>query len=414
MRILLLNQFFWPDSAATGQLLTDLASAMADQGHDVTVICGPNGYVEVPAGSVPPPVDILRTPGLRFSRGIVSRILSYASFGLAAIWYSLRIPKPDLVLSMTTPPLLSLVGWMLQHLRGSKHFIWEMDLYPEVANDLNVLRSDSWLSRLIGKVSSSSRCNADGVIVLGECMRDRLLSAGVPRRKIRIAENWADGQTIYPSPYRTSAHLKVMYSGNLGMAHDIDTIAGAIGALSGDDRFRFTFVGGGARSKELQAKCEESQWSSVAFLPYQSRERLAESLCSGDIGLVTLNASCSGSVVPSKVYSLMAAGRPVLFIGPASATPARTIERFQCGWHVENGDVEGLTALLQVLAASPSLVRQAGERARAAFLQNFDLPVGVARLMDLLGLDSEPPYTVDLDDTAAKCKTEENPKWGSV
>ena len=106
----------------------------------------------------------------------------------------------------------------------------------------------------------------------------------------------------------------------------------------------------------------------------------------GDIGLVTQQNACSGAVVPSKVYGLLAAGRPILFIGPADATPAAIIHRYRCGWHIECGDVDGLVELLAQLSAQPELVRAAGQRARETLLAHYDRPLGVARICDILGL----------------------------
>lgn len=386
MKVLLVNQFFWPDLAATSQILTEFAHYLGEQGHEVYVICGPNGYAVPSAESMPPPVEIIRTPSLVFSRGASARVLSYMSFALASVWYGFRVPKPDLVVTLTTPPLLSLVGTLLRTLRRSRHFIWEMDVYPDVAVDLGVLKPGSWLTRVIGQLADFARMKADGIIVLGECMHDRLIARGVPASKLHLAENWADGNLVRPVPPRNDGKLCVLYSGNLGLAHDVDTITGAMERLKTDDRFRFVFLGAGMRRKPLEQWCTESRLDFVEFLPYQSRERLSQSLGSGDIGLVTLLPACTGSVVPSKTYALMAAARPILFIGSSTAMPARIIERFDCGWQIDAGDVDGLIVLLERLANHPAVVSEAGQRARQAFLQHYDFPTSASRLTRALGI----------------------------
>jgi len=114
------------------------------------------------------------------------------------------------------------------------------------------------------------------------------------------------------------------------------------------------------------------------------RESLSENLSLGDVGLVTQNERCCGSVVPSKVYGLLAAGRPILFIGPEQATPARIIRKFNCGWNVPVGDVRGLTELLHRLASDREEVALAGARARQTLLEHFDMPLGLARLTSFL------------------------------
>ena len=267
-----------------------------------------------------------------------------------------------------------------------------MDVYPDVAIDLNYFKRGGLADRLTGLLADLSRRRADGIIALGECMKDRLVSRGIDPGRIAVADNWADASAIHPLPRPGDpGQLVLLYSGNLGLAHDLDTLTGSLLDLRGDDRFRFLFVGSGGRRAELQAFCETHAISSVELRPYVQRDSLSQSLSSGDIGLVTQREACCGSVVPSKVYGLMAAGRPILFIGPARATPARIIQRFGCGWHVDCNDISALTSLLKFLAANPAVVQLAGQRARQALIHHFDLPLGVARIIRILGADSASP-----------------------
>ncbi len=388
MRILLMNQFFWPDSAATSQLLTDLAAGMAERGHEVHVICAGGNYA-VASGERQPSVAIHRVKALAFTRGKLGRILSYLSFYLGAAWLALTLPRPELVITLTTPPLLSLLGALIKTLRGSRHFIWEMDVYPDVAISLGYFKAGGLLDRGVGLPADFSRRRADGILALGECMKDRLAARGIPREKLHVAENWADSVAIQPVQRPGSpGKLVILYSGNLGLAHDIDTIAAAMLTLKTSDRFSFVFTGGGPRRKDLASFCERESIPAAEFRPYVQRTSLGEALGAGDIGLVTQQDSCSGAVVPSKVYGLLAAGRPILFIGPADATPARIIRRFGCGWHIPCGAAESLTQLLLQLSANPNQVRAAGQRARQVLLEHYDRPIGVARICALIGAPS--------------------------
>ena len=387
MKILLLNQFFWPDSAATSQLLTDLARGLAKQGHTVYAISADGGYA-VSAEGDPPPVEIHRVKAFPFARGKVGRVLSYLSFYISAAFRGLTLPRPDLVLTLTTPPLLSLLGTLIGTLRGSRHFIWEMDVYPDVAIDLNYFKAGGLADRLTGFLADLSRRCADGIIALGECMKQRLVHRGLDPNRISVADNWADASAIQPLPRPGDPNqLVLLYSGNLGLAHDLDTLTESMRQLRDDSRFRFLFVGSGGRRQELGSFCHAHGVTSVELRPYVQRDSLSQSLSAGDIGLVTQREACCGSVVPSKVYGLMAAGRPILFIGPGAATPAHIVERFSCGWHVNCNDSSALTALLKYLAANPVEVAQAGQRARRALLEHYDLPIGVARIIRILGAD---------------------------
>lgn len=393
MRMLFINQFFWPDSSATSQQLTDLVIGLAARGEEVEVLCGESGGYAAAAGSVAPRATVHRVKAMPFTRGKLGRVFSYLSFYATAFARGLTLRRPDVVVSMTTPPLISLLGTCIQILRGSRHYIWEQDVYPDIAVDLAHIRKGSLLHRITGALADFSRRKADGIIVLGECMRDRLVSRGVPADKIFVAEHWANSASITPMPRPGDPkELVLLYSGNLGLAHDLDTLLGTMAALRDDARFRFLFVGTGGRRKALTEFCEANGIRSVEMRPFVDRDKLSEGLAAGDIGLVTQQESASGSVVPSKVYGILAAGRPLLFIGPASATPARIIRRHACGWHVECGDVEGVTRVLTSLAENRHLVTEAGDRARQALLDFYDLPQSVDRIGDILGAAPRPGH----------------------
>lgn len=385
MRILLLNQFFWPDAAATSQLLTDVARGLRARGHEVHAISADRGYA-IEDSTDRPDVVMHRVKSARFMRGSIGRMASYASFFIGCAWKGLRVPRPDVVVTLTTPPLLSLIGNIIRIFRGSRHFIWEMDMYPDVAVDLGYVVPGGVVDRLVGGVADLSRHHSDGILALGECMRDRLTRRGVPASRISIAENWADSKLIAPAPWpEPTTPFTVLYSGNFGLAHDVETISEVMGKLRNDEGFRFVFAGSGARREELEKFCQEQAVSNAEFRPYSSKASLGESLGYGHVGLITQQDACLGSVVPSKVYGLLAAGRPVLFVGPKKSTVAQIIGRFQCGWQVECGDSASLLALLEYLKEHRAQVEAAGARARKALLEHYDRPHGVSRICTLIG-----------------------------
>jgi glycosyltransferase involved in cell wall biosynthesis len=382
-KILLLNQFFWPDCSATSQILTDVANHVAAAGHSVTAVCSDSPAPDGDQGP-PPPVDIVRVSSFGFSRRPLARVASYASFLLGALHKSF-FSKADIVLTLTTPPLLAVVGTILKKTRHVKHYIWEMDVYPDIVADLGLMNRGSLPMRLTGYIADWTRRNADGIIALGEDMKLRLMAHGIAAEKIYIAENWADSSAITPSPF-PGGPVTIHYSGNLGLAHDIDTIARTMEALRSDPQFRFVFAGGGPQRAGLQAFCREREITNVAFKPYCARTQLGLSLAEGHVGLVTQKPEAIGTVVPSKTSGIMAAGRPLLYIGPRGAVPARIIEKFRCGWHIEPGNVTGLVTLLRSLAGCPSQIHEAGFRARNALLEHYDRHIGVSRIAAILGL----------------------------
>lgn len=391
MKILFINQFFWPDSSATSQQLTDLATGLAARGVDVSVLCGDGGYAGA-AGSEPPTeVEVYRVKTLSFTRGPVRRVLSYLSFYVMAAVRILTMPKQDCIVSFTTPPVISLLGTMMKMLRGTRHFVYEHDLYPDVAIDLGHFKRGGVIDMIVGGLADFSRAHADGVIALGDCMKARLIARGIAPEHIEIAEDWANSAKIHPlARPGDPRELVLLYSGNLGMAHDLHTLTGAIDRLDDDGRFRFLFVGNANKRQDLLDFISARHIRSVEFRGYVPRDQLSEGLAIGDLGVVTQHNVCSGSVVPSKVYGILASGRPVLFIGPRSAMPSIIIERFGCGWQVETGDVDGLVNLLQMLAENRHLLQVAGQRARRALVDHYDLPLSIERIAGILDAPLNP------------------------
>jgi len=402
LRLQFISQFFGPDSAAVGQFLSDAAHGAAEAGHGVRVICGRSDYMACEAGnregirdgfsrtarpdggkSSHGSIEVIRVGHLAFSHSRAKKLLSYATFYAGATWKALCGPRPDVVLTMTAPPGLAWIGWLLQRVRGCRHVVWEMDVYPDIAVALG-MPLPGWL----GGVLDYPRRRADAVIALGDCMKGRLLLHRIPEERIRVAENWADGRKTYPLPFPEYPPLRILYSGNLGLAHDLATITGVMGRLADHPGFHFDFAGGGPQRKELDDFCSRRGIGNASFRPYVRHELLGASLAEGHIGLVTQKPATLGAVVPSKTYGLMAAGRPVLYIGPAAATPALLIRRFDCGWHFECGDVEGVVGLLTHLLAHTEEIHEKGECGRKAFLEHYDKPAGVARICRALGLET--------------------------
>lgn len=379
MRIAVFNQFFWPDQAATSQLLTDLTRQLVRDGHEVIAVCGAPGYAGTDSGS-PPPVTILNSPSLPFSRGLAARLGSYASYLGSAAWRTLTMRRVDVVITMTTPPMLSLLGNLAKAVHGAHHVVWEMDVYPEVAIDVGMMRRGSLLTRLLLAIAHRSRNRADTVWVLGECMRRRMHAAGCAPELIEVHENWSDPELfVGPGEPRPNA-LRLLYSGNLGITHDVATLRGALSALRDDPRIAVQIAGGGPQRGPLEAFARTEQLPNLEFLPYCSKRELGQVLSAADIGLVTLHDACEGAVVPSKIYGLMACGRPILFIGPEASTSAAVIREVGCGWRVDCGDVDGLVNLLRELVVRPDLVREAGRLGRAAFLDRYERERSVRRL----------------------------------
>jgi colanic acid biosynthesis glycosyl transferase WcaI len=398
-RIIVISQFFGPDQSAVGQFLSDFADGAAAAGHDVRVICGTTNYAAAEDAapaltqrriSVTPSqsstgggmIHVVRVRTATFSQSKAKKLLSYSTFYAGALWRALWIPKPDVVLTLTAPPGLAWIGWLVQRIRRCRYVVWEMDVYPDIAIALNIPVA-AWTSRIL----DFPRRRANTVIALGPCMRSRLLQHRIAEDRIVVAENWADGQSIVPLPFPQQRPLRILYSGNLGLAHEVATIRAVMERLANSPDFLFILAGGGMGRRELIDFCRERELGNISFPGYVPLKDLGASLAKGHLGLITQKQSTVGAVVPSKIYGLMAAGRPVLFIGPAAATPALLIRRFDCGWHFDCGDEHGVRSLLMRLLDHPEEIQEKGKNGRQAFIESYDKPAGVARVMQALGLE---------------------------
>jgi glycosyltransferase involved in cell wall biosynthesis len=258
-----------------------------------------------------------------------------------------------------------------------------MDVYPDVAIALDIPVA-AWTSRML----DFPRRRANTVIALGPCMRTRLLQHRIAEDRIVVAENWADGQSIKPLPFPEQQPLRILYSGNLGLVHEVATIRAVMERLANSPNFLFIFAGGGMARRELIDFCRERGIENVSFAGYAPLRDLSATLAESHVGLITQKQSTVGAVVPSKIYGLMAAGRPVLFIGPSAATPALLIQRFDCGWHFNCGDEDGVRMLLMHLLEHPEEMREKGHNGREAFIENYDMLAGVTRVIHALGLEA--------------------------
>jgi colanic acid biosynthesis glycosyl transferase WcaI len=408
-RLILLNRFFYPDHAPTGELLSALAFALVRRGFNVEVITSRLRYDDATATLRPREnihgVKIWRVwTSKRGRQNLFGRSFDYLSFYLSAGWRLLRIARSgDIIIAKTDPPLLSVMVAPIAWLRGSRLVNWLQDIFPEVAEALNVGGGLGGLAfRVARPLRTWSLQAADTNVVVGQGMAARLLAQKVPRERIRVIENWADGELIVPvapaeNELRQSWGLKdrfvVGYAGNLGRAHELDTVVEAMTLLQEratrvtDDvagRVSFAFIGGGAQFPKLEREVSQRGLRNALIRPYQPRHRLAQTLGVADLHLVSLNPQLEGLIVPSKFYGIAAAGRPILYIGSPNGELARLIQEIGIGFPIAPGDGAMLMARILHLASDPALCARMGLRARDAFERRWDKGHAVAKWEEVL------------------------------
>ncbi len=417
MRVVFVNRYFYPDHAPTGVLLSDLAFALGRQGIDVAVVASRLRYDGkkplYPSRETIDGVEIHRVwTSKRGRSGLLGRALDYGSFFLASSWRLWRLARnADIIVAKTDPPLLSVTVAVIARLRGAKAVNWLQDIFPDVAEALNVGNTvGKHAFRLIRPLQKWSLRAARTNVVVGETMAEHLEAESICRQQIKVISNWANGDRIAPikpehNGFRRRLGLGdcfvVGYAGNLGRAHDVDTVVAAMAYLQAragqsdeDDvahRIRFVFVGGGVQYAKLERDIERLGLKTTQVHPYQPQDRLAETLSLADIHLVSLNPALEGLVVPSKFYGIAAAGRPALFVGAPDGEIARLIDRTGIGFTLPPGDAQGLAMRILQLAGDRELCADMGARSRTAFERHWDKDRAVAQWIDLLRHCSRAP-----------------------
>jgi glycosyltransferase involved in cell wall biosynthesis len=367
LRILLLNQCFFPDVVSTAQHLTDLATALTARGHQVTVIASDRGYDD-PTRRFKRrerwnDIEIIRIRS--FSLGKDNRwrrALNFASFLLACSLRLMTLPRFDVVVALTSPPLISFLAALFVKLKGGSLCFWVMDLNPDEAIAAGWLDDKSLTTRLLQRMLNYSFNVATRTVVLDRFMKERVVKKGIDPERIAIVPPWshddhvqysAAGREEFRQKHGLSDKFVVMYSGNHSPCHPLDTLINAARALQERSEIVFCFIGGGSE----QVKVREQGLANVKCLPYQPLAELSSSLSAADLHVVVMGDEFVGIVHPCKVYNIMSIGAPTLYIGPTPSHVTDISSQQQTGFFItSHGDVERVTAA--ILKAMPEHRRQ--------------------------------------------------------
>lgn len=355
--ILFINRVYPPARGATGQLLAELAAELARAGWQVM---------------------IARADGISRSNSYWRRAANYLGAYIVLAWRALRLPRADVVVTMTDPPLQIVLGAAISVLRGSKHVHWAQDIYPELAEKLGVIKEGGLLARILRGISTAAMKRCASAVAIGDCMKQQLLRRGISADKITVIPNWAPrfvaataGEiSAFRKEHGLDQHFAVMYSGNIGLAHCFDAILDAAECLQRTDpNIVFVVVGDGPRADTLRQDVTARRLRSFRFIPSQPLDRLGVSLAAGDLHLASMKEELLGLVVPSKVYGPLAAGRPCFFVGPAESEAARVISRCGGGEVFDSLDSAKLADSIRTWANDPALRLHAAQKIETGKIQ---------------------------------------------
>jgi glycosyltransferase involved in cell wall biosynthesis len=392
MRILLLNEYFPPDTSATAKMAAAVVDALAER-HEVVVLCGRPSYD--PSERHPfyflrrerrGKVVVERVGSTTFPRHrMLRRVLNYLSYVSLAVPRALMI-RADVVLAMTDPPFAGIVGAFVALLKR-RPFVYNIrDLYPEMAISGEIVRPARWV-RFWEKLHRWALARTSRVIVLGDDTRDRIIAKGNDPGRVVVVRDGALLPETIPNQNHSVTHeirsgyrFVVLHAGNLGFYGAWDTVVKAARMLNGEG-VGFVFVGDGAARSQVEASADGCK--AIRFLPFRPPHQVPYVLAAADIHLLTIRRGLEGVVVPSKLYPILAAGRPVLVLAHAESDAARVVRRSGCGVVANPDDPVALLALLRELSQDPERLERMSDRA-AAVANEFALHKGLKRFVQVM------------------------------
>lgn len=358
MKILVISQDYWPDSASVSQHLTDLTEDLVKRGHVVQVIASQRNYED-------PSIRYDKSQfykGIRIQRiwqsgfgkkNVFGRVLDFLSFNCNLFFrvFGIREKEYGLLIGLTSPPLMSFIGILAARCKGMKFLFWAMDLQPELSIASGYLKPRGVAATILSFLGDFVYKKADRVLALDAYMAEHIVRRGAERTRIIVVPVWPVMEQVFDgarkeNPFRREHGLcdriVVMYSGNHSVVHPLDTVLQAALRLKEDTMFLFLFIGGGVRKRDVAEFKAVHGLDNIWQLPYQDRDKIHLSLGAGDLHLVVLGDGCSGYTHPNKIYGAMFIGRPILYIGPRPSNVSDILDRCHGNIQVEHGQTDQL------------------------------------------------------------------------
>ena len=395
----ILTEVYYPEEISTGYYLTEIAEGLAKQ-RDVKVITGQPKHMSrgqrADKHEWRNDVEIFRASGTTLDKNVfLFRLFNMLTIGISIFWKSLKLfKKGDHVMVVTAPPSLPVTTALACLIRGASLTLCIQDSYPEILVAVGASKPDSLFVKFANFINRWVYKHVLNIIVMGRDMNELFVrkTAGLDIPIVTIP-NWADLDTIHPTPRNDNALLKelgiedkfvFMYAGNIGHPTDVETIIETAKLLADREEFHFVFIGAGVKKPWLDSEVRENGLKNVTVLDYRPRSEQNIFLNACDLGLVALIKGMWGTAMPSRTYNIMAAGKPVLALTDKGSELARVIDEDQIGWYIEPGNAKELTALIEKVYNSRDQLAPMGERAREAALQKYSTEKAVSAYAEAL------------------------------
>ncbi len=408
-RVVILCQYYAPDVSSTGHLLHELATELARQGFEAEVFTGrpsygpPDTWRDCPLRETVDGVKIRRLKVARFDKNsLPGRAVNYLTFIVPMILGMLLRSRSDTVyMYSTNPPFLGTIGWFVSLFRKHRYVTLLHDAHPQIGVWVGTFRKGSLIERVWMAMNRRKYKRAREAIVL--CSAAKKLVADtypISPERIHVIPNWADGDALFPKPKSESQIARangllddfvLLYSGNLGLYYDFDTVLGAAELLR-DEPFRLVLVGAGGKLSQIERHIRERELDNVVTLPYQPFDQLNDSLNACDASLVTIAEGIEGISFPSKLYTSLAVGKAIVALSEERSELREIVEHGECGIWSALGDSARLAEKLRALIHDQQTTARMGQRAREVFERGYTLRVCAAKYAEVFRL-ADPQFT---------------------
>lgn len=407
-RVLMLTLIFSPDGVSTAQIMTELALGLRDCGHDVTVITAtPHYNVDAEMRSKQPlrkcyggllyrseieGLEVLHVPVRKKGSRILSRILDHLIFHtLSTVIGLLLSGKQDLIFAPTPPLTIGLNAWLLSLMKSAPFVYNVQEIFPEVAKDLNLLKNKR-LYRFLEGVERFTYNRAVVTVVISEWFRRNLLEKGVEPGKVHVIPNFVDTDFIMPYErdndfsrlHGLDGNFVVLFAGNIGLSQGFETIIASAEQLANKKDIQFLIVGDGARRAWIQEELSKRRTTNITLLPYQPRSLVPLIYATSDLCLVPLRKGIAGTTFPSKIYTVMAAGRPALASADKDSELAWLVENADCGFLVKPENSEEMVEAILEAFRNRERLKEMGANGRDYVENNYSLKAVISKYDELV------------------------------
>ena len=373
-KILLFSQFFYPDKTGTGKILAELFLGLDKDKFSINVISGRKIYNDsegkiLSQFELVNSIKIYRTFKWELDKNkFFGRIYNYIMFFICACYKCFKLKlqlDKDIIISVSNPPIMPLLGAVLKNKRNKFIYIVH-DLYPDIAIALKVVNKDSLLAKIMLYINKFVFSKADKIVVLGRDMENYInTNYKVSSSKLIVISNWSNYKNINTNK-RSDSLFKVLYTGNIGRFHNLEI---AVDAIKGKNDIEMKFVGEGALKNSLEQQAEN--FDNIKFSSYLDDEKYYKELDSADVLLVSLEKNLSGMAVPSKLYTYLSTGKPILCISDSNTEMAMIIKEYNCGFVINHNDIESFNNYLNLLKKSTELRNEMGKNGYKAYVENY-------------------------------------------